>query len=301
MTDKIIVSSSSDPYVNIATEREIVSFGGFPRLFLWQNDKTVVIGRNQNPYSECDLDYMNREKILLARRFSGGGAVFHDLGNINYTLYFAGNEPDMETIGMFLKEVCYNIGFGSRLSGKNDLVYEGKKFSGHAFYECDGVIVFHGTFMVDVDLDMMQKSLKPPAVKIISKGIDSVRSRVVNLASIVPGLTTDIVKEAFIKAFTTVFACDEKPVFTGAIKYDETLKDRLLGKDWLYGETPEFSIKLEKRIQEGTVSVLLDIRDNLIKNAKIYSDSLRNDWQEIEKTLIGTTYSEDKVWKIIRE
>lgn len=182
--NRIVVSEERDPYYNLALEEDLLR-GVRPDeviLYLWQNEKTVVIGRNQNPYLECDVSQLTASGVHLARRISGGGAVYHDLGNLNFTFIYHESRKNLDKqLNVIKKAVEALGGVTVELSGRNDLTIQGQKFSGHAFYAEDGHEFHHGTLMVDVDLGQLENVLKPSKLKMQAKGITSVKSRVVNL------------------------------------------------------------------------------------------------------------------------
>ncbi len=196
--NKVIISKEVDPAYNLALEEELLRNlkDNENILYLWQNDRTVVIGRNQNPYSECNLDYMKENNITLVRRISGGGTVFHDLGNLNFTFLTKEVDVNLEKQLKVIIDGIKKLGLVAEVSGRNDLLIDNKKFSGHAFYSEDENYFHHGTIMIDINLDELSKSLNPSKLKLQSKGIKSVRSRVVNLKDLDKKIDSNIVKEA---------------------------------------------------------------------------------------------------------
>ena len=197
----------TDPYENLALEQTLLERveEGECILYLWQNARTVVIGRNQNPWKECRTTLLTEEGGRLARRLSGGGAVFHDLGNLNFTFLMREEDYDLSRQLRVIETACLSLGVPVERSGRNDLLADGRKFSGNAFYHHLGRAYHHGTLMVDVDLEMVQRYLSPSKAKLAAKGVDSVRSRVVNLKEFVPDLTVDNLKNALVSAFASVY------------------------------------------------------------------------------------------------
>ena len=185
--------SGTDPYRNLALERYLTET--VPEdacvLYLWQNQNTVVIGRNQNAWKECRTGLLEQEGGVLARRLSGGGAVFHDLGNLNFTFSVTEENYDLHRQQQVILTACRLLGLRAELSGRNDLLAEGRKFSGNSFYAHNGRAFHNGTLLVDADMTKMGRYLSPSTAKITSKGVDSVRSRVVNLRELCPGLTIE--------------------------------------------------------------------------------------------------------------
>ena len=210
MIQRLLVCRSRgfDPYENLALEEALLHRVGEGELilYLWQNERTVVIGRNQNPWKECRTALLSEEGGHLARRLSGGGAVFHDLGNLNFTFLMNEADYDLPRQLTVLERACRSLGVPAQRSGRNDLLAEGRKFSGNAFYQHAGKAYHHGTLMVDVDLERVQRYLSPSKAKLAAKGVDSVRSRVVNLREFVPTLSVRQLENALIAALAEVYA-----------------------------------------------------------------------------------------------
>ena len=208
----VYAAAGFDPYENLAAEQTLLERVGEGEmiLYLWQNARTVVIGRNQNPWKECRTALLAEEGGHLARRLSGGGAVFHDLGNLNFTFLMREEDYDLSRQLSVIERACRSLGIPVERSGRNDLLADGRKFSGNAFYHHQGRAYHHGTLMVDVDLEMVQRYLSPSKAKLAAKGVDSVRSRVVNLKEFVPDLSIERLSEALISAFAAVYDCREQ-------------------------------------------------------------------------------------------
>ena len=297
--NQIFESTQKNPYANIALEKQLAKkVKTDVILFLWQNDNTVVIGQNQNPYQECNLDYMQKHNILLARRYSGGGAVYHDLGNLNYTLMIKEKSFDMGKVKQFLCEMTNSLNIKCEFTGKNDLTICGAKFSGHAYYLENEVQVFHGTIMVNLKLEQLGEILTPSIQKLQSKGIQSVKSRVTNLQQINPNITIEKVKDVFCSAFEKVYGKANKKIFLSMSDVNQKEFENLQSRAWLYEQTPSFSTVLEKRYPFGMVSLNMDIVNNYVFTIRIYSDSLKTDWSNIEKELQGTPFDPEKLWNL---
>ena len=186
---RVIKTDCTDPYVNLAAEEYLTMNAeeGVMTLFLWQNAHTVVIGKNQNPWRECNVEAIKRDNIYLARRMSGGGAVYHDLGNLNFTFIAKDGLFDIERQTDVILLACRLLGINAVKNGRNDLTVADKKFSGHAYFSSHGYNYHHGTIMMDVKGDDLSKYLNVSAAKLKSKGVASVRSRVTNLIEHVSG------------------------------------------------------------------------------------------------------------------
>ncbi len=206
-----LISETTDPFANIACEEALMDAvqPGEYLLFLWQNAHTIVIGRNQNAWKECRVAEFEEDGGTIARRLSGGGAVYHDTGNLNFTFIAADEDYDLAMNMQVICDAVRSFGLEAELSGRNDVTIDGAKFSGNAFYRSSGRRCHHGTLMIDVDTAKLARYLNPDPKKLASKGVDSLRSRVANLSDLCPRITVESLSLALIEALTT--ACG-KPV-----------------------------------------------------------------------------------------
>ena len=287
---RIFRSTCLDPYENLATEKQLMDTTGATEctLYLWQNQNTVVIGHNQNAWVECRTTLLAQEGGKLARRLSGGGAVFHDTGNLNFTFLVAKENYDLDKQLSVIQKACAKAGILAEKSGRNDLLAEGGKFSGNAFYNNKTHAYHHGTILVDVDMDKLSRYLSPSKAKLESKGVASVRSRVINLKELAPDLTIDLMASYMAKAFEEVYGCKAVPaVLTEADQQAIAATAKEYGSwDYLYGTSLPFSFNCEARYPWGGIQMQLDAKNGVVVSAKVYSDSM--DWalpETIEKAL----------------
>jgi lipoate-protein ligase A len=273
----VITSVSTDPWHNLALEELLFTSGGEGTvLYLWQNRNTVVIGRNQNAWKECRADLLEREGGRLARRTSGGGAVFHDMGNLNFTFITPRGGYDLERqLGVILGAVR-SQGIDAGFTGRNDLVTAGGgKFSGNAFCFSRDRGLHHGTILVDVDMDKLSRYLVPSADKLRSKGVDSVRSRVANLRELNPDITIDSMAAAVEAAFKAEYG---ECVRIGEASLDRRVLSELEARhaswEWRMGKTPEFDVQFDARFSWGGVELCFRIKDGTILDATAYSDAM---------------------------
>ena len=203
---KYICSENTSPYYNLALERSLFDFVDEDTviLYLWQNSHTIVIGKNQNAYAECKVDEFIKDGGTLARRPSGGGAVYHDLGNLYFSIICKESIAKEHTYQRIVKEALRFFGIVSEFNGRNDLTVDGKKFSGNAFYVKDDVLCQHGTILINSDFKELSKYLTPDISKLERNHVKSVESRVVNLSEISDKITVESMKEAMIKATNAV-------------------------------------------------------------------------------------------------
>ena len=273
---QIYISDSFDPYLNLATEKYLLDT--VPQnactLYLWQNENTVVIGRNQNPWAECNCSLLEKEGGKLARRLSGGGAVFHDLGNLNFTFLCNEDSYDLTRQLQVIREACLFAGIETTLSGRNDILADNRKFSGNAFFNSKGKSYHHGTLMVCADTEKMQRYLTPSKAKLEAKGVKSVRSRVVNLSEFSPSLTTEKMKEYMISAFEKVY--NQKASFlriTDNLRIDALAKS-YQSNDYIYGGSAPFSFSCDKSFSWGQLQLQLEVKDGIVEGVKVYTDSM---------------------------
>ncbi len=279
------VSSSTDPYENLSIEQMLLEQVDNESviLYLWQNAHTVVIGRNQNPTAECRCALLEENGGRLARRMSGGGAVYHDLGNLNFTFLCHSENYDLERQLGVVEKACLLAGVPTERSGRNDLLADGRKFSGNAFYNAKGRSYHHGTILVDADRDKMERYLTPPTAKLVAKGVSSVRSRVVNLRELVPSLTIETMKTCMIQAFEKVYNMGAKlfVLDTGDLSIT---RQKLCSWEHLYGATPPYSLTCQKRFDWGNIELSLDVKNGIIHDITVFTDAMDH---TLAKTLKG--------------
>ncbi len=282
---KVIRTDCTDPYVNLAAEEYLTmnAEDGVMTLFLWQNAHTVVIGKNQNPWRECNVEAIKRDGIYLARRMSGGGAVYHDLGNLNFTFIAKDGLFDIARQTDVILLACRLLGINAVKTGRNDLTVAGKKFSGHAYFSSGGFNYHHGTIMMDVKGDDLSKYLNVSAAKLKSKGVESVRSRVTNLREHVDGAlgeadTKELIlamQDAMVRAASREYGCEAETEDLPEIP--QTLLDKYASEEWRLGTRIPFTKEIEHRFEWGGVEIQLEMKGEYIRNCRIYSDALETE------------------------
>lgn len=286
---KLYISDRHNPYINVAFERSLLDKEE-RAIFLWVNEPCVVIGRNQNPYAECNIKYAKENSIKIVRRFSGGGAVYQDLGNMNYTMV---TDTEVSEIIEIIRKVLILGNVEVIRNGRNDLTVDGKKISGMAHIIGDKFCLYHGTCMSEVDISMLEKVLTPSEVKLKSKGIKSVKSRVLNLRDKNKKLTVPKLIELFKKVINVA---PEPFVLTDDIK---KLAKHLSSDEWIYGESPKFEADVEIKGKDGLYQFYFDIVNGKIVDIKIYSDSMDSIRANLKEDLLGIKYDPDVINKII--
>lgn len=301
---RVIRTDNTDPYINLATEEYLTMNAeeGVMTLFLWQNAHTVVIGRNQNPWRECSVEAIKRDGVYLARRMSGGGAVYHDMGNLNFTFIARDGLFDISRQTNVILKACRLLGIEAEKTGRNDLTVDGRKFSGHAYFSSQSYNYHHGTIMVDVKGDDLSKYLNVPESKLRSKGVSSVRSRVTNLKEHFTGALADedvitqirAMQDAMIAAAAEEYSCE--PVYEDLPDVPQELKDRYASEDWRLGTRIPFEKQLIQRFSWGEAEVQLSMKGGYIDDCRIYSDSLETEvFAMLEGLLRGRRYDAEEI------
>jgi len=273
---KIFITACTDPHVNLAMEEAMLLSlpAGQAILFLWQNAHTVVIGAGQNAWRECNTALLEQEDGKLVRRSSGGGAVYHDLGNLNFSFIVPREDYDVDRqLTVVMNAVCA-CGLNAEKTGRNDLTVDGRKFSGNAFRLLKESALHHGTLLIHSDMEQVGRYLTPDQDKLKAKGVKSVSSRVINLSDL-GKVTVEGMKEAMISAFREEYGeaeiafADESefPVFA-------SLLPRYESWEWNYGSSPEGFIEISRRFSWGGVQIHARVVGGRAQEIRVYTDSM---------------------------
>lgn len=290
------------PYENLALEELLL--GAVKRdevvLYLWQNRNTVVIGRNQNAYRECKVDELLTNGGHLARRLSGGGAVFHDMGNLNFTFVIHKDDYNVDKQLEVILRAVRSFGVPAEKSGRNDLTAgeENGKFSGNAFYKKGEFWYHHGTILVNADLDNLSRYLTVSKDKLKANGVESVRSRVVNLSELCADITILSMRAALIKAFGEVYEAAPASFDQERINEDswETLLEKFMSKRWLFGSEPDSTAVINHRFSWGGLELHLTVSGGIIKETATYTDALDTDIPEfLQRALQNAEFTKEGV------
>lgn len=265
---KLIIDSSTDPYWNLAAEEYLLNTMDEPLLRIWRNSRSIIVGRNQNAIAEISAEYVRQNQIPVVRRLSGGGAVFHDLGNVNYSFF---NVDKSEAISLVMGALR-SMDLSVETSGRNDILFDGLKVSGTAGCKQGNHTLFHGTLLFDASIGDMVEVLKPRPEKFEGKAVKSVRSRVGNIREIA-GLKTDV--EGFMTMLSDFFEGDsERCAYSQSdIESIERLKEeRYATDDWNFGKSPRYDYSSVKKFPGGLVELYLKINDGIIEEAEVMGD-----------------------------
>ncbi|MBQ7363005.1 MAG: lipoate--protein ligase [Clostridia bacterium] len=294
---KYLRLSSTNPYLNLAIEEYLFRNSDDDVFMLWQNEPTVVIGKNQNAFAELDLGFARREGIKVARRITGGGAVYHDLGNVNYTFISAGGGRTLDFAGLSqpILEALAERGLAARLSGRNDIELDGLKFSGNAQHAEGGRVLHHGTLLFNTDLSVLSRVLRPDSDKLQAKGIKSVRARVENLSPRLPDIRSADEFAAMIEDHIMRVHSPER-IECPACDEIAALEGRNASDGWLFPERDflsGYSTVKKRRYPFGSVAVSLDMVGERIKRANISGDFFGvRPLGELEELLSGALVNE---------
>nr|WP_300090328.1 lipoate--protein ligase [Sedimentibacter sp.] len=308
---KFIENTSIDPHYNLAFEEYIFKHLNSDEDFvlLWRNGPSIIVGKNQNTVEEINMDFVKENNINVVRRVTGGGAVYHDLGNLNFSFIAkadSNEKIDFKTYNVPIIKALEKLGVKCDLSGRNDLVIDGKKFSGIAQSISKGRVLNHGTLLFDSKLETLSKALNVKRDKIESKGIKSVESRVTNIKSYV---TEDAdVLEFKNLLLNNIFEYFNEPVETYELSQEDKeniqkMVDERYGTwEWNYGRSPKFNYKGYNRFAGGCVEARLQVESGLIDNCKIYGDFFgKGDISVLEERLKGIKYDSDEVKKALSD
>ncbi|MFE1245631.1 lipoate--protein ligase [Fictibacillus sp. NPDC058756] len=300
----------TDPRVNLAIEEFALKHLDINETYLlfYINEPSIIIGKNQNTVEEINAEYVRDQGIHVVRRLSGGGAVYHDLGNLNFSFITKDEGDSFHDFKKFTDPVVKalkKLGVNAELSGRNDILAEGKKISGNAQFSTKGRMFSHGTLLFDSEIENVVSALNVRMDKIESKGIKSIRSRVTNIRE---HLDEDMTMEEF-KEILLTYLFEE---FDSIPKYELTESDwteirkisreRYANWDWNYGKSPKFNVELSNRFAAGSIDIRLHIVKGIIQESKIFGDFFGvGDVSDIENKLNGVRYDREEIEKVLED
>jgi len=301
LTNKVVVSQSTQTYFNLAYEEYLLKNSSYDEvtLFLWQSKNAVVIGSNQNPWKECNIEKLKEDNVVLARRLSGGGAVYHDKGNLNFTFVMGNKLYDEKKQLKVIIDALTEYNIKAEFSGRNDILVNGRKVSGNAYFFDENKSFHHGTLLIDEDVTKLPEYLTVSTKKLKSKGIDSVVSRVINLKDINNTISVDSVKDSLKKSFKRIYGDFSFSTINENFKEDSVFSpiySKYSSDEWIYGNTPGFEVKFDEHFDWGEIQINANISNLFIEEVKIYSDSLNVAFiDNLSKLLIGVKYSHSDI------
>ena len=303
---RYLKNPSTNPYYNMAFDEYCLESLPIdePVFFLWQNKPAVIVGYNQEVNTEVNLDYLKEKDIDLVRRVTGGGAVYHDLENLNYTI--VGRSEDLERdypeYAALMMKALQALGVPATLSGRNDILVDGKKVSGFAKRVCKNRLMVHGTLMYNVDVDVLTHVLNPSTTKLQSKGIASVRSRVTNLCNYLPELSDiQAFKNRLEEILSNNYSDAEYKLSEADLANIQQLTDEKFATwEWNYGRSPKATLVHSARLACGTVEIHLTLAENRIASCRFGGDFLGNlPTSDVEKALTGIPYEINEIRKCL--
>ena len=302
----IIRSNTSNPAFNLATEEFLMNHKQDNWFYLYINDPSIIVGKHQNSLAEINVDYVKENNVIVIRRTTGGGAVFHDPGNLNFTFIMKehpGETADFRKYTQPIIDVLQAMDVDAKFEGRNDMTIEGKKFSGNAKAFYNNKILQHGTLLFDSTLPNLSQALKLNPLKYRDKAVKSISSRVTNISE---HLKHDITLEEFEKRIVD----HVRTMYADAEVYDLTDEDRAAIQklvdekygtwDWNFGYSPKYNLQKGIKTSGGHVEVNLDVRKGQIENVKIFGDFFNTrEVSELEDMLRGAPHERDKIKEIL--
>jgi lipoate-protein ligase A len=300
---QLVINKKNDPAWNLAFEEYLFSLAEQRRenyVMFWKNGPSIIIGRFQNTAQEVNIEAVNQAGVKVVRRNTGGGAVYHDLGNLNYSFIVSGEnlgQFDFKIMAKPILSCLQRLGVPAEFAGRNDLVVEGQKFSGTAQQAKKNSLLYHGTLLYDTDLSRLSQMLNVSPHKYESKGVKSVRSRVTNLKQYLPkDFTLDALERELVKEMGAEVKELSKEDLADIAQRQETKYDTW---EWNWGKSPEFSVKKEKKFLWGHICLAFEVVDGIIVFMRVFGDFFSKDLGSLESSLIGLNYESKEVSKIL--
>ena len=301
---RYIYNDSIEPYFNLALEEYFLKQTDEEYFILWRNEPCIVVGKNQNTLSEIHLEFVKERNIKVVRRLTGGGAVFHDLGNINFT-FIVNDESSFNDFKGFVAPIIgtlKTLGIDAEFSGRNDMLIEGKKFSGNAQCKHKSRVMHHGTLLFSSNMNDLSGALKPKDIKFSDKSVKSVASRVTNISEHLENKLS--VLEFKDEIFRYISSNTQSPIDSltqEEIEKISRLRDEKYSTwEWNFGNSPKYSFYNEKRFAAGTFEVHIDVLKGIIKDIKIFGDFFgKNDISELEASLKNISHEKASISKAL--
>lgn len=300
-----------DPRINLAIEEYALNNLNVDEglLLFYINQPSIIIGRNQNTVEEINTDYVDEKGIIVVRRLSGGGAVYHDLGNLNFSFLTKDEGDNFQNFKKFTQPVVdalKNMGIDSELSGRNDILANGRKISGNAMFSKNGRMFSHGTLMFDANIDEVVNALRPKKEKIESKGIKSVRSRVTNVKDMLEDKSMTV-EDFRLEILKSIFGGLDNVKYYDLTDEDwanihKLSEERYQQWDWNYGKSPKFNIQRSKKFASGFIDLRLTVNKGIMENVHIFGDFFGiGEMSDIETVLTGKRYEKETIIEALKD
>jgi lipoate-protein ligase A len=297
-----IIRQETDPYFNLAAEEYVLKHFERDCFMLWRNEPSIIVGKHQNTLAEINAGYVKENQIKVVRRLSGGGAVFHDLGNLNFTFTASGENHQLVDFRKFtlpILEVMQKLGIGAKFEGRNDLTIDGRKFSGNAEHVFKNRVLHHGTLLFSSMMSDLSDALNVDPMKFQDKAVKSVRSRVTNISEHLKNpLTVLEFRDLILQHVMESTPGAERYSFSQAdIEAIAKLRDEKYSTwEWNFGYSPKYNFRKAVKTNGGKLEVTLEVVNGIIETAKFYGDYFNKlDPKDIETALTGTEHSEIKI------
>lgn len=304
---RYLINKSTNPYFNLALDEYAMKSIDIDEdfFFLWRNEPSVIIGKNQNTAEEINQTFIDENNVKVARRVSGGGAVYHDLGNLNFTFIINVDDPGKVNYKKYVQPIIdalQEMGIKAEASGRNDILIDGLKISGNAQRMANGKLMHHGTLLYDVDIMDMVKALNVAPDKFISKGFKSVRSRVTNIKEHLPNSTDIFDFWDSLQYYLSNKGKDKEIILSDEeiAKIEFEALNRFGTWDWIYGESPEFDLVNEKRFTGGKLEIKMNVDSGHIQKVRFIGDYLGlKDVKTIEDRLVNIRFNRSDVDSVL--
>ena len=294
----LINNTNTNAYFNLAMEEYFLKNTNEDIFLLWQNENSIIVGKNQNTLSEINYDYVKENNIKVVRRLSGGGAVFHDLGNINFTFISCNDNSfsDFKKFTMPIVEALKELNVHAEFSGRNDLLIDGQKFSGNAQYNYKNKVMHHGTLLFSSEINDLSNALKVKPSKFQGKSVKSVKSRVTNISSHLDKKMTVLEFKDYLMDFINkrddnshFYELNDKDIES----INKLVEEKYSTWEWNFGYSPKYSLYNEVKYPGGNLEFSLDVHDGLIKDIKFFGDFFgKEDISFIENKLRNVKHNE---------
>jgi len=301
-----ILNNSTEPYFNLAAEEYFFNNFNENIFMLWRNSPAIIVGKHQNTLAEINYDYVKENNIKVVRRMTGGGAVFHDLGNVNFTFIETGESEKLVDFRKYVQpilDILLKLGVNAKFEGRNDLTIDGKKFSGNAEHVYKNRILHHGTILFSAKMSDLTQALNVKDVKYTDKAVKSVRSRVTNVSE---HLHTPLTVLEFINlVFNHILEMYEDAQIYEITdediqKINQLVENKYSTWEWNFGYSPEYNFSKSVRTEGGTLEVSMFVENGIIQRLRFYGDFFTHrDISEIEEAFVSIQHREDKVKQVL--